>query len=111
MKAADWIDRVKAARGLPSDYAVAQSLGVSRQVVSKYRGPIPTMDEEMAMKVAEALGVDPAAVIIDQLAERSKTPAISAALHKVADQLLYIMFSSLGYKIDSCSRIACAGLA
>lgn len=87
MKAAVWIDRVKSAKGWESDYRVAKELGLSRAVISKYRGPTPTFDEEVAIKVADALGVDPAAVIIDQLAERSKVPAISAALHKVANQL------------------------
>ena len=87
MKAAEWIDRIKTTKGWESDYRVAKELGLSKQTISKYRGPTPTFDEEMALRVAEALGIDPAAVLIDQLAERSKVPAISAALHKVANQL------------------------
>ena len=88
MKAANWIDKVKTARGWESDYRVAKELGISRNAISNYRGGLrKTLDEETAYKVAGVLGVDPVAVIIDQVAERSKTPAISAALHKVANQL------------------------
>ena len=88
MKAADWIDKVKAARGWESDYRVAKELGFSRNTIGNFRaGRNQSMDEETAVKVARALGVDPAAVIIDQVAERSKDAGISAALHKVASQL------------------------
>ncbi len=88
MKAADWIDRVKASKGWESDYRVAKELEFSRNTIGTYRsGRSNTMDEETAIKVAMALNIDPAAVIIDQVAERSKVPAISAALHKVANQL------------------------
>ncbi len=88
MKAGQWIDRVKTAKGLPSDYAVAGLLGLSRFTVSGYRQrPDATLDEEIAYKVATALEIDPAAVILDQVAERSKVPEISAALHRLANQL------------------------
>lgn len=87
MKAANWIDKVKAERGWESDYRVAKELGLSKQTIGSYRGKVVTMDESTAIKVAEALGVDPAGVLIDQLAERSKDEALSATLHKVARQL------------------------
>lgn len=88
MKAADWIDRVKAVKGWETDYRAAKELGFHRNTIGNFRaGRAQTMDEDTALRVAQALGVDPAAVIIDQVAERSKTPAISAALHKVANQL------------------------
>lgn len=87
MKAAEWIDRVKMSRGWDSDYRVAKELGLPRQTVSTYRSRDATMDEQTAFKVAKALEVDPAAIIIDQAAERSKDAAISAALHAVARSL------------------------
>uniref|UniRef100_UPI0035B00B8C helix-turn-helix domain-containing protein n=1 Tax=Hylemonella sp. TaxID=2066020 RepID=UPI0035B00B8C len=92
MKAADWIDRVKVSRGFESDYRVAKELGLSKQAVSDYRKKTSTMDEGTALKVAEALGLDPAAVIIDQLAERSKDQGLRTALQQVAAKAgLYIM--------------------
>lgn len=92
MKAAEWIDRVKSARDLESDYKVAKALGITRSAVSHYRiGTRQTLDEDTALKVAEALGVDPAGIIIDQVAERSKSETVRTALREVADQRLYIM--------------------
>lgn len=87
MKAAEWIDRVKAVKGWESDYRVAKELSLSRATVSKYRGPTTTFDEETAIKVAVALGEKPEAVLLDQFAERVKDQAISSALHRVAQSL------------------------
>lgn len=88
MKAADWIDRVKAARGWDSDYRAAKELGMTRSGMSSIRtGESVTLREETAIKVAQALGVDPVGIIIDQVAERSKDENVSTALHKVARQL------------------------
>lgn len=88
MKAIDWIEKIKTTHGLESDYAVAKRLGVSRFTVSGYRNrPGATFDEEIAFKVAEALGVDPVGIIIDQVAERSKSPAVASALHDAARRL------------------------
>lgn len=93
MKAAEWIDRVKTSKGLPSDYAVAKELGLSRFTVSGYRQrPSATLDEGIAIRVAQALGVEPAAIIIDQVAERSKDQGLRTALQQVAAKAgLYIM--------------------
>ena len=87
MKAAEWIDRVKMSRGWESDYRVAKELGFKPNTISSYRAHGTPMDEKIAIKVAEALGVEPAAVLIDQLAERSKDERVSSALHQVARQL------------------------
>lgn len=105
MKAGQWIDKVKTVRGLPSDYAAAKVIGLSRFTVSGYRQrPDATLDEDSAEKVAGALNINPAAVLIDQLAERSKNPETRSILSKTAGEL-YIMLSCIRYSIDSCSRI------
>lgn len=87
MKAAAWIDKVKAARGWESDYRVAKELGISRNTISNYRTKTPTLDEDTAEKLAAALGIDPAGIIIDQVAERSKNAATRATLSRMASQL------------------------
>lgn len=87
MKAAEWIDKVKVARGWASDYRAAKELGLSRQTVSGYRSKTPTLDEESAIKVAHALGEKPEAVLLDQFAERVKDRAASTTLHRLARQL------------------------
>lgn len=90
MKAAEWIDRVKSAKGIESDYGAAKLLGLSRATVSKYRSRTPTLDEDSAIKVANALGERPEAVMLDQYAERTQNPEIRSALLAAA-QRLYIM--------------------
>jgi len=80
MKASEWIDRVKLARGWDSDYKVAKELGLTRQVVSRYRNNPSTMDDEAAVKVADALGAAPEVVLLDQAIERTKSTEAKAAL-------------------------------
>lgn len=87
MKSSDWIDRLKAERGWDSDYRVSKELGLSRSAVSGYRNGKYTLDEETALKVADALGEAPEIVLLDQTMERMKTPeaksALSAALKRL----------------------------
>ncbi|MGA8787254.1 MAG: hypothetical protein WB542_18160 [Polaromonas sp.] len=88
MKASDWIDRVKKARGWDSDYRAAKELGITRSGMSLIRtGDTETLREETAIMVAQALGEKPEAVVLDQFAERVKNPAVSATLHKMASSL------------------------
>lgn len=87
MKASDWIDRVKAAKGWPSDYRVAKELGFKANTVSMYRTHGGPMDENIAIKVANALGERPEAVLLDQYAERTKNPEVRTALLRAARDL------------------------
>lgn len=87
MKAAEWIDRVKTARGWDSDYRVAKELGLTRQVVSRYRNNPSTMDDEAAVKVADALGAAPEVVLLDQAIERTKSTEAKAALGNLLKRL------------------------
>ena len=87
MKAAEWIDRVKAVRQIDSDYAVAKLLGLSRSSISGYRSKIPTLDENTALSVAAALGERPEAVLLDQVAERVKDANVRSTLSKMARSL------------------------
>lgn len=87
MKAADWIDRLKTAKGWPSDYRVAKELSFRANTISMYRAHGGPMDEEIAIKVAQALGERPEAVLLDQCAERTKNPAAKSALLDLARNL------------------------
>lgn len=88
MKAAEWIDRAKLARGWTSDYLVSKELGITRGALSQIRtGKTATLGDEMAIKVAHALGERPEAIIIDQAAERVKVPEVRAALLDTARRL------------------------
>lgn len=87
MKAAEWIDRAKAARGWESDYRAAKELGLTQQAISRARRVRSTLDDETACRVATAIGERPEAIIIDQAAERVKEPAARAALLNAARRL------------------------
>lgn len=59
----EYLDALKKRLDLPSDYAAAKVLGVTRQAVSKYRNGISVFDENTAIRAAELLGLDPLEVI------------------------------------------------
>lgn len=80
MKAYQWIDLVKVYRQWESDYRAAKELGLSRNTISMYRSRTPTMDEETAVLIADALEINPATVLLDQVAERSKSEVVKEAL-------------------------------
>jgi hypothetical protein len=85
MKAVEWIDRVKKARGLQSDYAAAAAIGMNRSQVSKYRSlATPTLDETSCLKVASVLGCLPESVLLDQMAERVANVKARTALLGIA---------------------------
>lgn len=81
MHASKWIDRVKAAKGWESDYRAAKELGISQTAISNIRARADaTLSEETAIKVAEALGIAPASVVLDQLAQRTKSEPLRSTI-------------------------------
>jgi len=68
----EWLDAVKAALDLPSDYAAAKVLGVTRSTVSAYRNGKSTFDEDTCFRVAEILGVRAFEVVAATHAERAR---------------------------------------
>lgn len=88
MKAADWIDRLKAKREWESDYRAAKELGIARATVSKYRsGKTPTFDEETTVIVAKNLGVPVEVLLLDQAVERTKSDEAREALQRALKRL------------------------
>ena len=74
MTTIEYLDAVKAAKGLTSDYQLAKLLGFPLSSVSSYRTGRRFFDDEAALTVAQALGVEPICVIAAANAERAKTP-------------------------------------
>jgi predicted transcriptional regulator len=68
----DYLDEMKAKHGMPSDYAAAKALGVSRASISLYRTGKNQFDNFTAAKVADLLGVDVLEIIAAVNHERSK---------------------------------------
>lgn len=66
------LDAVKKAKGLPSDYALAPFLGVTRSHVSKWRVGRESLSDEKALQVAETLDLEPSYVLALMAAERAE---------------------------------------
>lgn len=87
MSTIEFLDRVREAHSIRSDYALAERLGLTRQQVSKYRSRKDYMSDETAARVAELLGVDPGFVLATIHAERSKNDDTRALWVGIAERL------------------------
>lgn len=67
-----YLDAIKEALDLPSDYAAAKHLHVTRAAVSRYRNGEGAFDDTTALRVAEILGIEPMEVIAAANAERAR---------------------------------------
>ena len=79
MKTPEYLEAVKRKLNLPSDYALAKALGVTRGAVSSLQLGKTSMSDETCLKVAEYLGISAGRVLIDMHLERSKAPEVKAA--------------------------------
>lgn len=68
----DFLNAVKAKTGAVSDYALAPKIGLTKQMISRYRLKKDYFSDEYCLKVAEILEIDPAIVIAAIHAERAK---------------------------------------
>lgn len=69
---ADFLDALRAKLNLPSDGRLADHLGLHRQYMSEYRTQKTTFNDEMAMKIADILEIDPVYVVACMHAQRAK---------------------------------------
>lgn len=72
MKTVDFLDAVKAAYGLTSDYQLAKKLAVSTSRITNYRTNRSTMDDSLALQIADLLDVEPLLVMASVHAEREE---------------------------------------
>lgn len=70
-----FLDALRAKLNLPSDGRVADYLGMHRQHVSHYRTLNGTFSDDMSIKVAQILEIEPAFVIACMHHQRAKTTA------------------------------------
>jgi len=79
MKTPEYLELVKRKLSLPSDYALAKALGVSRSAISLLQAGKTAMSDETAVRAAEILAMPAGRVLIDVHMERSKAPEVRAA--------------------------------
>lgn len=83
----EFLDAVKARHSLPSDYALAPILGITKQEVSKLRNQKAYLGNQTAIQVAKLLELDPAEVLASAHAERAKCPEEKAAWQSIMERL------------------------
>ena len=71
-KISDYLDAYRAAKGLPSDYALAHDLDLTKQAVSKYRNNKGGFDLDVAWRIADAIGVDVSEILAVGEIERAR---------------------------------------
>jgi hypothetical protein len=68
-----YLDEVKERLDLPSDYALAKALGLTRTAVSNYRSGRSMPDDLACARLADAIGCEPMEVIAAINYQRAKT--------------------------------------
>ena len=87
MRTSDYLDALKAHHNKTSDYQIAKLTGFSTQSVSRYRLNKTTFDETASIHVAKLLKIEPAIVLADMNAIRSKTPEARKVWENLHDRL------------------------
>lgn len=73
-KVVELIEAAREKRGLPSDNALANALGIGRAHISNYRKGYCSPEAYVVLRLAEMAGEDPAKAIAEVAAEREKHP-------------------------------------
>jgi len=87
MRTVEYLDAVRAHLGLTSDYQLAKVLKVRGSAVVNWRKGRSNLADDVAVRVAELLQLDPARVLADMAAERSSSEAVRAIWSRVAATL------------------------
>lgn len=88
---ANYMDELRAKLGVDSDFKALHALGVNhRQQISKWRQLHGTFSEELSLKVAIALEIDPAEVILSMQIQRET----NADVKKIWERLAKIALAS-----------------
>lgn len=82
--AAQWIDLARDRAHLPSDYAIAAELDVSRQLISMLRAGKASVGEHLAERLGELAGVDGGIVYAECKATRAKRTEIRQFWTRIA---------------------------
>lgn len=100
MKTCDYLDELQSKLNIQSDYGLAKSLGISKQAISKYRNGRGSFDDQIAARVASALGLHPGIVLLDMYAERTKNESTRNIWQEISagfPALLLLANSSKGF--------------
>ncbi len=88
MKAYEWIDRLKVKKCLPSDYAAAKLLGMTTAAITQLRSRGSTLSEDISLKLAHELELNPVLVLTDQATERAKSESVQREWNSILRELM-----------------------
>jgi hypothetical protein len=83
-----YLDALKERLNVTSDYALAKHLGIRQSTISSYRHRGSHFGEDLSIRVAEILEIDPGEVLAAMAAERTKCPAARKAWARLSDSLM-----------------------
>lgn len=73
MSTLHYLSAVKKRLSIESDYALAKALKIRHSTICGYRAGKSRMDDDVALKIADILGLNPLEVIAAANAERAKS--------------------------------------
>lgn len=84
MNSTQYLEAVKSRHNLASDYAAAKFLGVTISTARSWAKGSHSMNDEMALKMAELLDIKPEKILLDIHAERAKDSKAKKVFEKLA---------------------------
>lgn len=87
MNTPEYLDLVRTALGVPSDYALQKPLGVTKQQLSRWRTGVDSLSDQMAVKVAGLTGLPAERIIVDAHIEKAKTPEERAVWQSLLEKI------------------------
>lgn len=84
MKTLEYLESLMAKGGYRSYSALASDIGVTREAISAMRRGKVVMGDETAVTVAEMLHIDPAPILLQAHAERTRDEKVRAVWSKLA---------------------------
>lgn len=104
------MDKARERRGIPTDMALGERLGRSRQIVSQWRSGDKYPDEDVIVQLAELAGDDPAQWLIAVKAIRTEGPAgkvwaaLARRLATTAALLAVVVFPALPERAQAATQ-------
>ncbi len=87
---ADYIDALRVKLNVDSDFKAMNALGVKhRQQVSEWRQLHGGFSEDLSVRVAEALEIDPAEVLLAMEIQREKNDKVRSIWERIASNMHY----------------------
>lgn len=86
----DLLTRLKAKRDGASDYAIAKELGIATQTFTKVRSNKRQFSDEIGIKFAHALDLNPIEVVARLHIEKETSPLLTVLWHEILEETIAV---------------------